>query len=116
MELEYLDAFKSLLGKVYYLRNINFEVFKPVLMLIDWEKSITDGRSIAGYCSYVWGNLVTWQSKKQNVAVRSTTKAEFRVVANGLLELIWLQRVMRDMKLKIEASIKLYYDTILEDL
>jgi len=26
----------------------------------DWAGSITDRKSTSGYCTYVWGNLVTW--------------------------------------------------------
>ena len=30
----------------------------------DWAGSITDRRSTSGHCSFFWGNLVTWRSKK----------------------------------------------------
>lgn len=30
----------------------------------DWAKSPIDRKSTLGYCLYVWGNLVTWRSKK----------------------------------------------------
>ena len=30
----------------------------------DWAGSVTDRRSTSGYCSFVWGNLVTWRSKE----------------------------------------------------
>lgn len=33
----------------------------------NWAGSVTDKRSNSGYCTYVSGNLVTWQSKKQSV-------------------------------------------------
>ena len=29
-----------------------------------WAGELTERRSTTGYCSYVWGNLVTWRSKK----------------------------------------------------
>ena len=29
-----------------------------------WAGELTDRRSTSGYCTYVWGNLVTWKSKK----------------------------------------------------
>ena len=29
----------------------------------DWAGSVNDRRSTSGYCSFVWGNLVTWKSK-----------------------------------------------------
>ena len=31
----------------------------------DWAGNQADRRSSTGYCSLVWGNLVTWRSKKQ---------------------------------------------------
>jgi len=35
---------------------------------------INDRRSIAGYWTFLWGNLVTWMSKKQNVFARSSAE------------------------------------------
>ncbi|XP_050896947.1 uncharacterized protein LOC127103756 [Lathyrus oleraceus] len=45
------------------------------------EGSATDRRSTSGYCTYVWGNLVTWRSKKQGVVARSNAEAEFRAMS-----------------------------------
>ena len=47
----------------------------------DWAGSTDDRRSTTGYCTYVWGNLVTWRSKKQSVVAKSNVEAEFRAVA-----------------------------------
>lgn len=29
-----------------------------------WARESIERRSTSGYCSFVWGNLVTWRSKK----------------------------------------------------
>lgn len=42
----------------------------------DYGGSQTDRRSTSGYCTYIWGNLVTWRSKKQAVVSRSSAEAE----------------------------------------
>ena len=76
----------------------------------DWVGSADDRRSTIGYCTYVWGNLVTWRSKKQNVVVRSSVEAEFRVVAQGMCEGLWLQKLLEELHITIEFSIKLYCD------
>ncbi|XP_022852550.1 uncharacterized protein LOC111374150 [Olea europaea var. sylvestris] len=47
----------------------------------DWAGALEDRRSTTGYCTFVWENLVTWRSKKQNVVIRSRAEAEFRVAA-----------------------------------
>ncbi|RVW21347.1 Retrovirus-related Pol polyprotein from transposon TNT 1-94 [Vitis vinifera] len=49
----------------------------------DWAGSVTDRRSTSGYCSFLWGNLVTWRSKKQSVVARSSAEAEFRAMAQA---------------------------------
>ena len=52
----------------------------------DWAGSADDRRSTTGYCTYVWGNLVTWWSKKQSVVARSSAEAEFRAVAQACVK------------------------------
>ncbi|RVW39419.1 Retrovirus-related Pol polyprotein from transposon RE2 [Vitis vinifera] len=56
----------------------------------DWAGSAKDRRSTTGYCTYLWGNLVTWRSKKQSVVVRSSIEAEFKAIAQGMCEGLWL--------------------------
>ena len=41
----------------------------------DWAGCSDDRRSTSRYCSFVWGNLVTWKSKKQPVVSRSSAEA-----------------------------------------
>ena len=31
---------------------------------VDWAGSAIDRKSTTSYCTFVWGNLVTWRSKK----------------------------------------------------
>ena len=67
---------------------------------VDWAGSVTDRRSTTGYCSFVGGNLVTWRSKKQSVVARSSAEAEFRAMAQGMCELLWVQIILSDLGLK----------------
>lgn len=46
----------------------------------DWAGS-EDCKSTSGYCTKLWGNLVTWRSKKQTVMARSSAEPEFRAIA-----------------------------------
>ena len=56
------------------------------------------------------GNLVTWRSKKQNVVARSSAEAEFRAVAQGICEGLWLRRLLEELHAELELPIKLYCD------
>ncbi|RVW64346.1 Retrovirus-related Pol polyprotein from transposon RE1 [Vitis vinifera] len=61
-------------GKGLFFRkteNHDTEVYSDA----DWAGNIIDRRSTSGYCSFVWGNLVTWRSKKQSVVARSSAEA-----------------------------------------
>ena len=76
----------------------------------DWAGSVTDRKSTTGYCSYVWGNLVTWRSKKQSVVARSSAEAEFRALAHGICEGIWLQRMLEELKIFTSYTMKILCD------
>lgn len=76
----------------------------------DWAGSIKDRRSTSGYCTFVWGNLVTWRSKKQSVVARSSAEAEFRAVAQGICELLWLKLLLGELKIADIQPMKLYCD------
>ena len=76
----------------------------------DWAGSVTDRRSTSGYCTFVWGNLVTWRSKKQNVVARSSAEAEYRAMAHGVYEMLWLKRILNELGKPTEGLMKLYCD------
>jgi hypothetical protein len=76
----------------------------------DYAGSIVDRRSTSGYCTFLGGNLVTWRSKKQNVVARSSAEAEFRAMAQGVCELLWLKIILEDMKIKWDGPMRLYCD------
>ena len=81
-----------------------------VFLDADWAGDLTDRRSTSGYCSYVWGNLVTWRSKKQPVVLMSSAEVEFRVVALGICEGIWIQRLLKELGVTHKDPIMMFCD------
>ena len=77
---------------------------------VDYARSVDDRRSTSGYCTFLGGNLVSWRSKKQNVVARSSAEAEFRAMALGVCELLWLKIILEDLKIVWEGPMKLYCD------
>ncbi|PON70048.1 hypothetical protein TorRG33x02_258020, partial [Trema orientale] len=69
----------------------------------DYAGSLDDRRLTSGYYTFLGGNLVTWRSKKQNLVARSSAEAEFKAMALGVCELLWL-------KITWEGPMKLYCD------
>ena len=63
----------------------------------DYAGSVVDRRSISGYCTFLGDNLITWRNKKQKVVSRSSAKAEFRALAQGLCEALWITKILREL-------------------
>lgn len=95
---------KGLLFKKNSSRNI--KVYSDA----DWAGSQSDRRSTSGYCTFVWGNLVTWRSKKQPVVARSSAEAEYRALVNGICEGMWLKRLLSELKLEDGHPVDLICD------
>jgi hypothetical protein len=56
----------------------------------DWAGDPTDRRSTTCYCFLLGDSLISWRSKKQFVAARSSTEAEYRALADSTSKLRWL--------------------------
>ncbi|KAL5804478.1 hypothetical protein ACOSQ3_031278 [Xanthoceras sorbifolium] len=76
----------------------------------DWAGNASDRRSTSGYFTFVGGNLVTWRSKKQTVVSRSSAEAEFRGIAQGITELLWLKNLLSDLRFHQRDCMRLYCD------
>lgn len=71
----------------------------------DWPGSVIDRRPTSGYCTCIQGNMITWQSKKQNV-VAISNEAEYRAMTNGVCEMLWLKRLPVNMPMKLYCNNK----------
>jgi hypothetical protein len=76
----------------------------------DWAGDITNRKSTSDYFTFVRGNLVTWKSKKQKVVALSSAEAEFRGMAKGLCELLWLQRLLTEIGFAPNCAMNLFCD------
>ncbi|KAL0360592.1 UNVERIFIED_CONTAM: Retrovirus-related Pol polyprotein from transposon RE1 [Sesamum radiatum] len=76
----------------------------------DWAGDQTTRKSTSGHFTFVEGNLVTWKSKKQKVVARSSAEAEFRGMAQGICELLWIKRVLSDLRIEHAKPMNLYCD------
>lgn len=77
---------------------------------VEWAGSVMYRKSTSGYCTYVWGNLVTWRSKKQNVVACSSVEAKYQAMANGVCEILWIQWILEELKQLVKGPMKLYCD------
>jgi len=66
----------------------------------DYAGSIDNKRSTYVYCSFLGGNLVTWRSNKQNVVTKPSAEVEFRAMALGICEILWLKITLQELKIE----------------
>jgi hypothetical protein len=76
----------------------------------DWASCSDDRKFTPGYCMFIGGNLVSWKSKKQTVVARSTAEAEYRAMALGVAEMLWLKALLVELKMDQRAQMKLWCD------
>ncbi|KAL0533807.1 hypothetical protein IC582_028078 [Cucumis melo] len=77
----------------------------------NWTGSVVDRKfTTSDYCTFVWGNIVTWRSKKQSVVARSSAEAEYRAMSLGICKEIWLQKVLSDLHQECKTPLKLFCD------
>jgi hypothetical protein len=102
-----LHYLKSSLGKwllFSWYDHLKIEAYTDA----DWVGSIVDRRFVSSYCTFVRGNLVTWRSKKQSVVTRSSAEAEFRTIAHGVCEMLWLKILLKELGFDSKDLMRLY--------
>jgi hypothetical protein len=64
----------------------------------DWVGCPDTHHSTSGYNVFIGDNLVSWSAKRQIVVSRSSTKAEYRAVINGVAEATWLRQLLHELQ------------------
>ncbi|CAL9023566.1 unnamed protein product [Prunus brigantina] len=78
-----------------------------VVMRILRYLKVTPGKGLM-FCNY--GHTDVEGSKKQKVVSRSSAEAEYRGMAQGVCELLWLRRLLRDLGFGPQKPMDLYCD------
>jgi hypothetical protein len=78
----------------------------------DWVGCPNTHRSTSGYTVFLGDNLISWSSKCQNTVSHSSSEAEYRVVANGVVKTSWLCQLLMDLHSPLTRNTLIYCDNV----
>jgi histone deacetylase 1/2 len=55
---------------------------------------------------------ISWKSGKQNIVARSSTEAEYKALADGTAEVIWLQYLLTDLQVPSVSAPIIWCDNL----
>jgi hypothetical protein len=64
----------------------------------NWAGCPNTRRSTSAYVVFLRDNPASWSTKRQTVVSRSSTEAEYHVVANGVADATWLRQLLHELQ------------------
>lgn len=106
--IRYLSATKGL--RITYRKT-----GRPIVGYVDsdWGSDTFDRKSYTGYAFFIGGSAFSWESSKQQTVALSSTEAEFVALSTAAKEVIYLQKLIREIGLTNgDGRIVLYGDNL----
>ncbi|CAM8886341.1 unnamed protein product [Rhodiola kirilowii] len=76
----------------------------------DWAACPKTRRSTIGFCICIGNSLVCWKTKKQAIVSCSSAESEYRAMTATCFEILWLTRLLSDIKATVPLPILLDCD------
>jgi hypothetical protein len=79
---------------------------------VDWAGCTDDHRSTGGFVVFLGSNLISWSARKQTTVSRSSTEEEYKTLANATAEIMWVQSLLQELKIRAPRTAKIWCDNI----
>ncbi|CAH9086618.1 unnamed protein product [Cuscuta epithymum] len=78
----------------------------------DWGGCPDSSRSTSGFAIFFGPNLVSWKSKKQPTVSRSSTEAEYRVIAYAVQDTLHILSILFELGISVAHPVQLLCDNV----
>lgn len=76
----------------------------------DWAGDKNDSKSTSGYVFKLFGNIISWASRKQCTVAQSSTEAEYVALGDAINEAEWIKQLLIELGFTFDNPIKIYED------
>jgi hypothetical protein len=112
------EAVKRILRYVKGTLNLSLQIVKSRSTVVstfanaDWTGCPNDRRSTGGFAVFFGSNLISWSAWKQSTVSRSSTGAEYKALTNATAEVMWIQKLLQELRVSSPRSTQLWCDNI----
>jgi len=113
-----MTAVKRILRYLHYTQRVGLKINKSLSTLVsafsdaDWAGCLEDRRSTGGFAVFLGSNLISWTARKQATVSRSSTEAEYKLLANATAEVMWVQKLLEELQVPCPKAAQLWCDNI----
>jgi histone deacetylase 1/2 len=106
--LRYISGTVKLGLKICKSRSMMVSAFSDA----DWAGCVDDRRSTGGFAVFLGNNMISWTARKQATISRSSTETEYKALANATTEMLWVQKLLCELKIIHPPQARLWCDNL----